>query len=263
MDSKTALSELKTAQESRKSAGDYYSEAEQKLGVGDARSRNEELRGLIRNTEASLKGVNESVAGRTRGNLVTEAQRSRLQALEEQPIAARLGEQQGDYSEADTSLRDLLSQAGQQAGFGYQSDADRIAGLQNQYQNIFQQEESARQEAQRKREEQQWLKQYNESRRQFDAQMAESAKSRQATMARIASLSTPSFSSAGAKAGAGSNPIYDPSGSGQIYGYDTPTSSFLTDAGRKQQEIEDRKAQRGTDWLSKSLGGIGDITGWF
>lgn len=166
MDSKGALAELKNFQGTRKSAGDYYTQAQGELGVGDAKTRQDDLRGLIRNTETALKGVGQSVAGRTRGNLVTEAQRSRLQALETQPIAQQLSDRQGEFSDAQTNYRDLLSQAGQRAGMSYQTDADRQNSLQSIYDRLYGQEQ-AQAEADRA------ARDFEERRRQFDATMAE------------------------------------------------------------------------------------------
>lgn len=168
MDSKGALAELKNFQGTRKGAGDYYSEAQKELGVGDAQTRSNDLLGLVRNTEKQLQGVGESVAGRTRGNLVTEAQRARLQSLEERPIAEQLGGLQTSYGDSQTNYRDLLSQAGTRAGMSYQTDSDRASALQNTYNNLFQQEQASAEEAARKREEDRWLKQF-ESERQAEA----------------------------------------------------------------------------------------------
>lgn len=183
MDSKTALAELKNFQGSRKSAGDYYTQAQGELGVDPARQRQEDLRGLIRNTETQLKGVGQSVAGRTRGNLVTEAQRARLQNLESQPIAQQLADRQGEFSDAQTNYRDLLAQAGQRAGMSYQTDADRERSLQSMYDRLFGEEQAAAERAFRER-------QAEESRRQFEAQMEQSRRQSAANQASLASLNS-------------------------------------------------------------------------
>lgn len=192
MDSKSALKQLKAYQGSRKSAGDIYSQTENELGVGTARSEQENLRGLIRNTQEQLKGVGASVAGRTRGNLVTEAQRSRLQNLESQPIAELLGERQTQFGDVQGNLRDLLSQSAQRAGLQYQSEADREASLGSTYERLFQRETAAKEEAFRKRqaalEQQRWQKQFDESNRQFERQIAETRRSAAAQQAAMASL---------------------------------------------------------------------------
>ncbi len=154
MDSQSALAELKSFQSTRKGAGDYQKQYQDELGVGGVKQRADDIRGLIRNTETALKGVGESVAGRTRGQLVTEAQRSRLANLEREPLQTALGENQGAYSDEMTNYRDLLGQAGQKAGLAYQTDADRLASLEGNYSKLFQSEQAA------------------EARRQWEAQMA-------------------------------------------------------------------------------------------
>lgn len=181
MDSATALAELKSAQGSRKSANDYYTQYSDELGAGTAKGEQENLRKVIRDTQTQLKGVGESVAGRTRGNLVTEAQRARLQALESQPIAERLGEFQTQYGDVSQNYRDILSQVGQRSGMAYQSDADRISGLQKQYENIFGREQS---DAEQRR----WQQQFEEQRRQAEAQLAEMQRSRLAQERKVASM---------------------------------------------------------------------------
>lgn len=155
MDSQTALKELQTFQGNRKSAGDYYTAAQQELGAGSAQQRANEMRGLIRNTETALKGVDASVSGRTQGSLVTEAQRARLANLERQPLAEQLGGLQSGYSDEMANYRDLVSQAGTKAGLQYQSDQDRLAALEGNYQRLFGQEQAA------------------EERRRYEADLAE------------------------------------------------------------------------------------------
>jgi hypothetical protein len=176
MDSKAAQSELQKFTSSRKSAGDYYTESQDALGVGGARENQESLKGLIRNTEKQLAGVGESVAGRTRGNLVTEAQRARLQNLESQPIAQNLGTQQTQYADASQQLQNLMGQAGQQAGMAYQTDADRQAALEANYNRLYGSERDAAQEAfarqQWEAQTQQADRQFEEMKRQFEAQQA-------------------------------------------------------------------------------------------
>lgn len=195
-DSATALSELQKFSQGRKTSSDYYKSAQEEMGVGEAKSRQTELRDLVRSTEQQLKGVGESVAGRTRGNLVTEAQRSRLQALEERPISESLSSRQAEYSDVGQEYRDLLSQASSQAGMMYQSDADKLAALESEYSKL-------REKEQADLAAEQWRKNFEESRAQAAAQLAESQRQfneniaqtkadTAAKLAQIASLYTPS-----------------------------------------------------------------------
>jgi hypothetical protein len=162
LNSQQAQQELQNFQATRKGAGDYYTQAQNELGVGGAQQRANDLRGLIRNTETALKGVDSSVRGRTQGSLVTSAQQQRLANLERQPLAEELGGHQGAYTDEMANYRDLLGQAGTRAGLSYQTDTDRATALQRTYENLFGQEREA--EARR-----QWQAQFDESRRQADA----------------------------------------------------------------------------------------------
>lgn len=178
MDTQSALAELKQFQSTRKGAGDYSKQYQDELGVGAAKTRADDIRGLIRNTETALKGVGESVAGRTRGNLVTEAQRARLQNLEREPLLEGISGLQGSYADESQTYRDLLGQAGQKAQLAYQTDADRLQSLEGNYAKLFQNEQAA------------------EERRRFEAQMAEQRSGRAAQeklMAQQASLANSQF----------------------------------------------------------------------
>lgn len=181
MDSKGALAELKSFQGSRKGAGDYYTQFQNELGVGDAQTRSNDIRSQIRNTEGALRGVNASVAGRTRGNLVTEAQRARLEGLERAPIAQELGTLSGTLADEQQNYRDLLGQATTRAGQAYQTDADKLASLESNYGKLYQQERDAEAADQ-------WRRKFEEDNRQFAEQMAESRRSTDAMKARIASM---------------------------------------------------------------------------
>lgn len=176
MNSDQAQSELKAFQDTRKGAGDYYSQFQNELGVGDAQTRQNDIRSQIRSTESALKGVNDSVAGRTRGNLVTEAQRARLVGLERAPIADELGGLQGSFADAQSNYRDLLGQATTRAGQSYQTDADKLASLQGNYDRIYQREqadaEARRWQQQQAEAARQWQAQFDESQRQFAASQA-------------------------------------------------------------------------------------------
>lgn len=172
MDSKKALGELKKFQGSRKGAGDYYTQYQQELGVGDAQARSNDIRSLIRNTEGALKGVNQSVAGRTRGQGVNEAQRARLEGIERAPIAEELGSLQGGYADEQQNYRDLLGQATTRAGQAYQTDADRLASLESNYSKIYQKEQAAAEAARWRKEledrNNQWRLSFDEDKRQFE-----------------------------------------------------------------------------------------------
>ncbi len=190
MDSAGALAELKNFQSTRKGASDYYDQAQNELGVGGVKARADDLRGIIRNTETSLKGVNQSVAGRTRGNLVNEAQRARLENIEKAPLMEGIASQQGALSDEMQSYRDLLGQAGTKSGLLYQTDSDKASSLQQTYQNILQQEEVARQKAAQEEAMRQWWADFNNRNDQFNRQLEETRRSSAATQAAMARLNS-------------------------------------------------------------------------
>jgi len=230
MDSKSALKELKKAQSTRKGAGDYYNKYQQELGVNDVKTRADDMRGLIRNTETALKGVPEAVSGRTRGQLVTEAQRARLSNLEQQPLAEQLSGLQGGYSDEMQSYRDLLGQAGTQTQFAYQNDADKLAALEGNYNRIFQKETAAAEEAR-------WRKQMAEETRRFNAQLAQSARLQAETDAMTASINSLLNQANKGGGGGGGKPAnvkkeYKDK-TGQVTGYETDRQSVLTDYGKQ------------------------------
>lgn len=165
MDSKTAYQKLQEARSTQQSASDIYAKQEQELGLPGARQDVQTKRDIVRTTEDALRGVESSVTGRTQGSLVTEAQRRRLAALEREPIATQLTDQQGALSEQQGIYQDLLGQAGTRSGLQYQSQQDRIKGYETDYNLALQ----AEQEAEARR---QFEAQLAESQRQFDLQMA-------------------------------------------------------------------------------------------
>lgn len=185
MDSSSALKQLQDFQGSRKNPTAYFDEAQNGLGVGAAGQQANDLRNVVRNTQTSLRGVDASVAGRTGGSLVTDAQRSRLVNLERAPIADNLNDQLTGYGDAMSNYRDLLSQAGSKASMLYQGDADKEAALRGNYEAIFGREQAA------------------EAVRQFNEQLA----MQKANAARAAAGSPfPSFGGGGGNKGEASAP---------------------------------------------------------
>jgi hypothetical protein len=265
MDSRQALQQLQQFQSSRQPAQNYYQQAQQELGVGASQQRAQELRGLIRGTEQALRGVESSVSGRTQGSLVTEAQRGRLANLERQPIAEQFREQQGALSEEETIRQQLLGEAGQRAGFAYQSDADRMAALQQQYQNVLGQETAA--EERRRFEEQMRF-----SREQEQRLAAEAAATRAAAQRSSIDIQSIIDSIRGASDNQAAKPApplnisktYRSPG-GDILGYETNQGSVQTDAGNRQTDLElqairrqqaARSAYESAAWLPANLRNI-------
>lgn len=82
--------ELGTATANMKSPVDVYNESMEKLGLADARTRVVSLREQLMNTENLLRNVETDVSGRTQDSNVTEGQRRRLVASEQQPLAGQV-----------------------------------------------------------------------------------------------------------------------------------------------------------------------------
>lgn len=143
MDSSSALKQLQDFQGTRKNPTAYFDEAQNGLGVSAAAQQANDLRNVVRNTQTSLRGVDASVAGRTGGSLVTDAQRSRLVNLERAPLAENLNDQLTGYGDAMSNYRDLLGQASSKASMLYQGDADRENALRSNYEAIFGREQAA------------------------------------------------------------------------------------------------------------------------
>jgi hypothetical protein len=238
MDSQSALKSLQDFTSTRKSAGDYYTQAQNDLGVNAAQQQANDLRGTIRNTEAALKAVPASVSGRTQGSLVTEAQRSRLQNIESDPISQRLGEENTQYGDQMQSYRDLLGQAQTRAGLGYQSDTDKASSLQQAYQNAVAQEQAAAAKAQQEEENRRWWEQFNYGKQQDAARAAQT----QGLYNRInASNATPNYQSLIDAMNNKTAPAEQvlkqfTNSNGGILGYDTNRGSYLSDEGQKQED---------------------------
>lgn len=112
-------------QASKKNPLDVYNDAVNQLGVGDVRTRVQNLRTQLLNTENLLNGVDGSVTGRTQGSLVTEAQRQRLVNLERAPIMQDYGKMSGSLNNENATLSDLLGQAQSQSQLAVQGASDR------------------------------------------------------------------------------------------------------------------------------------------
>lgn len=249
----------------------YYGEASKALGVDASQQRSQQLRSVLRGTEQALRGVESSVAGRTQGSLMSNAQRARMVALERQPIAEQFREQQGALSDEDAMLQSLLQQAAQRAGLGFEADRTRLGSFQGQFDTTVGSEtEAARRALQRWMTDQQLA--FN---REQLAQQAAIAAADRASRERIAELNRaaqreaasryqPDFSSllsavggGGGGSSAGSSPTRFADSSGRVLGYEDRTGSYLTDYGVRDLEKSWRNPAQ------QILGGIGDWTGWW
>lgn len=160
------LSQIQANQATNKGAGDYLSEANNKLGVSGAQDTVTGLRTSIDNTTKLLEKVAPSVMGRTQNSLVTNAQATRQIANEQAPISKNLTTLGSQYNEAGQNLSNLQGQASQQAQLGYQSQQDKQSYLQNLYNTMYGKEQNAATAARQ-------LAQDAENKRQYEATQAE------------------------------------------------------------------------------------------
>jgi hypothetical protein len=186
----TSKQNLSAFEKTRKNPLDYYAQQEKELGVGDVRGRVGGLRKAVGNTEALLEGVGASVAGRTSGSNVTEAQRSRLVGLERQPHEQAFGKQQRALGEEQMTLQELLGQVGQRSGMMYQSQQDKERALQSSYERALGEYNSQQDLAMK-------LRAFEaEQAAQERAYQLEQQKLAEARRAAAASMATPSWASA-------------------------------------------------------------------
>lgn len=110
---------------------DVYNKTMQDLGIGDVRSRVQELRRQVVNSENAIRGVDENVTARTSNALVSEAQRNRLVQMEQQPLMEQLQMQSGNYNVESQNLKDLTQDAQTQTGFAMEGQNQSLEALKS------------------------------------------------------------------------------------------------------------------------------------
>ena len=186
--SSSLFSQYQTFQNSRVKPEDYVKRYSTDLGVDDAKARVKSARTAIRATEDTISGVPDSVAGRTSGSLVGDAQRNRLVQNEVAPMQDVLRTQNAGYGDASQDFNVLNTDLNTKVGLALQGDDQQANSLLTLYQAAA----SAEAEAEKKR---QFEAQMAEQKRQFDEQAKASARA-------AAAAASPSFGGGGAKPGA-------------------------------------------------------------
>lgn len=87
-----------------------YNQATTELGIPDARARVQALQTHLVNTQNAINAVDPNVTARTSGNLVTDAQRSRIVNVERQPLQQDYTTQNQAYGTESTNLNNLEGQ---------------------------------------------------------------------------------------------------------------------------------------------------------
>lgn len=166
-------------QQNRVKPEDYVKRYSTDLGVDDAKARVAGARTAIRATEDTIAGAPDSVAGRTSGSLVSDAQRNRLVQNEVAPLNDIMRTQSNAFGDANADLSTLSNEVDKRVGYGLQSDDTQANSLLTLYQAAADQEKQ--QEAVR-----QYNEQMAEQKRQFDEQQ-------KAAQRAAAAAASPSF----------------------------------------------------------------------
>lgn len=164
--SRDYLSQYEQYQKNRTRPEDYIKKYSSELGVDSTRQSVADARAAINATQGVIRATPDSVAGRTSGSLVTDAQRNRLVQNELAPLNEALSGQKDTYGELRGNLSDLLEEAGMRSTAAYRADETQATTLKDLYDATFKAEQEA--EARRR-----WEAEQAESKRQFDARMAE------------------------------------------------------------------------------------------
>ncbi len=135
--SQEALAQLQAQQGQSQNPNQILQYQQQQLGVPAAQETLTGLRGAINNTTKLLKQVAPSVMGRAANSLVTQAQATRQIQNERAPLTETLGEQGGQYNEANLNLNELSKRAGESASGIYTGQQDKLSYLQNLYNTLY------------------------------------------------------------------------------------------------------------------------------
>lgn len=141
--SQQALQNLQSFQGGMKSPTDMLTGAQQQYGVPQGIQQVSGLRQAITNTTNLLNHVAPSVYGRTADSLVTNAQAGRQISNEQAPIQTELGQQNTDYTNANSDLERNISQAHDQATLGLQGQDQQLGNLRTIYDSLYKQEQDA------------------------------------------------------------------------------------------------------------------------
>lgn len=182
---------------------DVYNRMTEQLGIGDVRTRVTNMRREIANSEALLGGVSESVAGRTSGSLVTEAQRQALVNQERNPIQSLLSTQGRNLDLENQSLADLIGQADKMTGYTVQGESTQRQSLLDRLTGARERERVEEERRRAEEETKRWWENFNRERaeadRAFALQQAQFNEAKRQASANLAAL-TRQNSGGGAKA---------------------------------------------------------------
>jgi len=194
------FSQYQAFQKKRVKPEDYVKRYSTDLGVDDAKARVAGARTAIRATEDTITAAPDSVAGRTSGSLVTDAQRNRLVQNEVAPLQEMMRTQSNAYSDANQGLSELSDTLDKRVAYDLQSDETQANSLLTLFQ-------AASESEKQKEAVRQWKAQLAENKRQFNE--SQKAAERQSARA-AAAAATPTYSGGGgstAPKGKTTNPV--------------------------------------------------------
>lgn len=108
---------------------DVYNKALESLGISDARTRVTDLRQALINNQNLLDALPGNISARTQNSLVTEAQRQRLLAMEQQPIIQAGGKLNDQYGAAQSDYQGILGEGRTQADYTIQGQSTQRQAL--------------------------------------------------------------------------------------------------------------------------------------
>lgn len=147
-----ALQNLQQFQSGMQKPEDILTGQEQQLGIPQAQTQVQGLRGAIQNTTNLLNNVAPSVYGRTQNSLETNAQASRNIQNEQAPLSATLDKQNTDYGNQENDLQNLLSRAGTLSTLKAQGQDSQLGYLKDIYSALYGQEQDSAKMAEQQRE---------------------------------------------------------------------------------------------------------------
>lgn len=122
---------------------DMYNAALDQLGIADVRTRVTSLRNNLIDTENMLRNVDPNVTARTSNSLVTEAQRQKLVASEQAPIAEQLRTQGQNFDAAQAEYNQILGEGKTQAELKYEGQKQKRQALMDRLQTAISQAKTA------------------------------------------------------------------------------------------------------------------------
>lgn len=164
--------ELTNFDKNRASAVDIYNRSLEALGIADARTRVSGLREALLNTESLYNNVEGDISGRTSEALVSEGQRRRLVAKEQEPLAARMASMGRNLEVASADYQGILGEGKTQADLQFQQDSVKRNAIMDRLKLAIDNSKSAE-------DKRRWTEEFNrlkaqdaEATRQFNANLA-------------------------------------------------------------------------------------------